>query len=159
MFNLILQSLMILMFNRCWDNCYFKEAYWSRNSSPETVSTTCEWYLYRSSAGLLDPNETLEQCAERELHEETGYIGKAVRSSPVMFCDPGFATRISSSSQCLWTSMIPGTRTLFPNLKRMSLLKPSLYLWRLSWRVKEIRGSGIQVGCENPKRCWWNWDC
>lgn len=41
-------------------------------------------------AGLLDPNETLEQCAERELHEETGYIGKAVRSSPVMFCDPGF---------------------------------------------------------------------
>lgn len=41
-------------------------------------------------AGLLDPNETLEQCAERELYEETGYIGKAIRSSPVMFNDPGF---------------------------------------------------------------------
>lgn len=41
-------------------------------------------------AGLLDPNETLEQCAERELYEETGYVGRAVKSSPLMFSDPGF---------------------------------------------------------------------
>ncbi|KAK9459363.1 NUDIX hydrolase domain-like protein [Lipomyces oligophaga] len=41
-------------------------------------------------AGLLDANETPEQCAERELLEETGYIGSAFGSSPVMFCDPGF---------------------------------------------------------------------
>lgn len=41
-------------------------------------------------AGLLDPSESLEQCAERELYEETGYVGKAVKSSPVMFNDPGF---------------------------------------------------------------------
>lgn len=41
-------------------------------------------------AGLLDPNESLETCAERELFEETGYIGKAVQSSPVMYNDPGF---------------------------------------------------------------------
>ncbi|VVT53663.1 uncharacterized protein SAPINGB_P003687 [Magnusiomyces paraingens] len=41
-------------------------------------------------AGLLDPGETLEQCAVRELFEETGYIGKATRSSPLMFSDPGF---------------------------------------------------------------------
>lgn len=41
-------------------------------------------------AGLLDAGETLEECAERELFEETGYVGKAVRSSPVMFNDPGF---------------------------------------------------------------------
>ncbi|KAK9477745.1 NUDIX hydrolase domain-like protein [Lipomyces japonicus] len=41
-------------------------------------------------AGLLDKNETAEQCAERELLEETGYIGKAFSSSPIAFCDPGF---------------------------------------------------------------------
>lgn len=41
-------------------------------------------------AGLLDPNETIEQCAERELLEETGYIGKALSISPAMFNDPGF---------------------------------------------------------------------
>ncbi|KAK9467659.1 cyclic phosphodiesterase-like protein-domain-containing protein [Lipomyces arxii] len=41
-------------------------------------------------AGLLDANETPEECAERELLEETGYIGKAFHSSPILFCDPGF---------------------------------------------------------------------
>jgi ADP-ribose pyrophosphatase len=41
-------------------------------------------------AGLLDLNESIEKCAERELLEETGYIGKAVRVSPPMFNDPGF---------------------------------------------------------------------
>lgn len=41
-------------------------------------------------AGLLDPNETLETCAERELLEETGFVGKAIKSSPVIFNDPGF---------------------------------------------------------------------
>jgi 8-oxo-dGTP pyrophosphatase MutT (NUDIX family) len=41
-------------------------------------------------AGLLDPNESIEQCAERELLEETGYIGRALHVSPVMYNDPGF---------------------------------------------------------------------
>lgn len=41
-------------------------------------------------AGLLDPKETLEECAIRELKEETGYIGKATKISPVLFNDPGF---------------------------------------------------------------------
>ncbi|ORY05168.1 NUDIX hydrolase domain-like protein [Clohesyomyces aquaticus] len=45
-------------------------------------------------AGLIDPNETAEQCAIRELKEETGYMGKVVDdgfgASPIMFNDPGF---------------------------------------------------------------------
>lgn len=41
-------------------------------------------------AGLLDPNESIETCAERELHEETGYIGKAQSVTPLIFNDPGF---------------------------------------------------------------------
>jgi ADP-ribose pyrophosphatase len=43
-------------------------------------------------AGLLDPTETAEQCAIRELKEETGYIGVAVERSPIMWNDPGFCT-------------------------------------------------------------------
>ncbi|KAF8467422.1 NUDIX hydrolase domain-like protein [Kalaharituber pfeilii] len=47
-------------------------------------------------AGLIDAGETPEECALRELHEETGYIGEIVQTnngserSCVMFNDPGF---------------------------------------------------------------------
>ena len=39
-------------------------------------------------SGLIDPGETAEQCAVRELKEETGYVGVADDTSvnpPVMF--------------------------------------------------------------------------
>ncbi|KAF1808614.1 hypothetical protein P152DRAFT_462339 [Eremomyces bilateralis CBS 781.70] len=43
-------------------------------------------------AGLIDPNETPEECALRELKEETGYVGEVIGDGAgfVMFNDPGF---------------------------------------------------------------------
>ncbi|KAI4156477.1 MAG: hypothetical protein LQ340_000256 [Diploschistes diacapsis] len=51
-------------------------------------------------AGLLDAGESGEECAVRELREETGYVGKAVKvagepsgaqgAKGVLFNDPGF---------------------------------------------------------------------
>jgi len=41
-------------------------------------------------AGLIDPGESAEQAAVRELKEETGYVGTVSESSPTMFNDPGF---------------------------------------------------------------------
>lgn len=36
-------------------------------------------------AGLVDNGETAEQAAVRELKEETGYVGKVMESSPLMW--------------------------------------------------------------------------
>ena len=36
-------------------------------------------------AGLVDEGESAEECAVRELREETGYVGVAAEISPVMF--------------------------------------------------------------------------
>lgn len=41
-------------------------------------------------AGLIDPNETPEVCALRELKEETGLVGVIKSVSPLIFNDPGF---------------------------------------------------------------------
>ncbi|CCE65736.1 hypothetical protein TPHA_0M01610 [Tetrapisispora phaffii CBS 4417] len=41
-------------------------------------------------AGLIDGTESVQVAALRELKEETGYVGKIIDDSPVMFNDPGF---------------------------------------------------------------------
>jgi len=45
-------------------------------------------------AGLIDEGETAEECALRELKEETGYVGKIVEGGfgvgPIIWNDPGF---------------------------------------------------------------------
>lgn len=42
-------------------------------------------------AGLIDPKESIESTATRELLEETGYHGTFISHSPVVYSDPGLA--------------------------------------------------------------------
>jgi ADP-ribose pyrophosphatase len=49
-------------------------------------------YCIEFPAGLVDEGETVEQAAERELKEETGYSGKLVSITPVIGNDPGLST-------------------------------------------------------------------
>eukprot|EP00742_Colponemidia_sp_Colp-10_P002908 GILJ01003105.1.p1 GENE.GILJ01003105.1~~GILJ01003105.1.p1 ORF type:complete len:232 (-),score=39.30 GILJ01003105.1:41-706(-) len=47
-------------------------------------------YVLEFPAGLIDPHETLEEAALRELKEETGYIGQISKAavSPILRVDP-----------------------------------------------------------------------
>jgi len=47
-------------------------------------------YVIEMPAGLIDPKESIESTAFRELEEETGYKADSViEISPLMVCDPG----------------------------------------------------------------------
>ena len=43
-------------------------------------------------AGLIDKDETPEAAAERELKEETGYVGRVIGMSPTVVSNPGMST-------------------------------------------------------------------
>ena len=47
-------------------------------------------YLYEIPAGRLDPNESPEECAGRELREETGYSAARLRRLTTIYTTPGF---------------------------------------------------------------------
>ena len=47
-------------------------------------------YLYEIPAGRLNPDESPEECAGRELREETGYSAGRLRQLTTIFTTPGF---------------------------------------------------------------------
>ena len=47
-------------------------------------------YLYEIPAGRLDPDESPEECAGRELREETGYSAGRLRQLTTIYTTPGF---------------------------------------------------------------------
>eukprot|EP00824_Muranothrix_gubernata_P017037 TRINITY_DN3503_c0_g1_i1.p2 TRINITY_DN3503_c0_g1~~TRINITY_DN3503_c0_g1_i1.p2 ORF type:complete len:200 (+),score=42.66 TRINITY_DN3503_c0_g1_i1:313-912(+) len=57
-------------------------------------------------AGLADHGERPEECALRELREETGFEGVCTHASPIVFADPGLA----GTCFRLVTVMVDGTK-------------------------------------------------
>lgn len=51
----------------------------------------CGAVVIELPAGLIDPNESIELTATRELAEETGYHGRVVRVLPPMYAAPGLS--------------------------------------------------------------------
>lgn len=84
----------------------------SKNAPSELVLTKqfrppCNKVVIELPAGLIDPKETVESTAERELLEETGYIGKVIKLSHVrmpLFSDPG----LTNANMALVTMEIDG---------------------------------------------------
>jgi len=53
-----------------------------------------EQVLLELPAGKMDPAESPEECAERELEEETGYRAKTLSYLGKIFTTPGFTTEV-----------------------------------------------------------------
>ncbi|GAV27066.1 hypothetical protein PMKS-000527 [Pichia membranifaciens] len=53
-------------------------------------------------AGLVDPDDTLEACALRELKEETGYVGVIRKRSGVVWSDPGLS---DANCEIVWADV------------------------------------------------------
>ncbi|KAK6206159.1 ADP-ribose diphosphatase [Pestalotiopsis sp. IQ-011] len=68
-------------------------------------------------AGLVDEGETAEQAAVRELREETGYVGKASLTTPVMFNDPGFCNTNLRMVHVTIDMSLPENQNLKPELE------------------------------------------
>lgn len=83
-----------------------------KNTVPLLVLTKqfrppCNKVVIELPAGLIDPSESVESTAERELLEETGYIGKVLRLSHTkmpLFSDPG----LTNANMALVTMEIDG---------------------------------------------------
>jgi 8-oxo-dGTP pyrophosphatase MutT (NUDIX family) len=63
-------------------------------------------------AGLMDPDETPEACAIRELKEETGYVGEVFKDTsfditPVMFNGKQIGLTSSQFSFCILIAVLP----------------------------------------------------
>ncbi|KAJ2906538.1 hypothetical protein MKZ38_001181 [Zalerion maritima] len=97
-------------------------------------------------AGLIDSGETAEQCAERELLEETGYVGKAEETSCVMFNDPGFCNTNLRLVRVEVDMSLPENQNPQPNLEENEFIEvftvPLVTMWE---EMKKLEAEGYAI--------------
>lgn len=114
-------------------------------------------------AGLIDEGETAEQCAVRELREETGYVGQASKTTPIMFngvsfptlfnhifqltsTDPGFCNTNLRMVHVTIDMSLPENQNLKPELEENEFIEvfhvPLKDLWT---KLVELEGEGCAI--------------
>ena len=68
----------------------------------------CGTYVIEFPAGLIDPGESVEETATRELYEETGYTGTITRTLPMSCSSPGL------TGECFATAFMEIDENQFP---------------------------------------------
>ncbi|KAH8908211.1 hypothetical protein BR93DRAFT_927250 [Coniochaeta sp. PMI_546] len=97
-------------------------------------------------AGLVDAGETAEQAAVRELKEETGYVGKASKASPVMFNDPGFCNTNLRMVHVTIDMSLPENQNLKPQLEESEFIEVfTVPLTDLFSELKKLEGQGYAI--------------
>ena len=99
-------------------------------------------------AGLIDAGETAEECAVRELREETGYVGEATEVSPIMYNDPGFCNTNLRMVHVKIDMSLPENQNLKPQLEENEFIEvftvPVKDLWEECQKL-EVEGCAIDA--------------
>ncbi|KAF3919839.1 hypothetical protein ABW20_dc0110443 [Dactylellina cionopaga] len=105
-------------------------------------------------AGLIDAGETPEQCAIRELKEETGYVGTLAKGddngsvSCLMFNDPGFCNTNLNFVHLAIDTTLEVNKNPVPDLEENEFIEcftvPLDELWE-TCRTLEKEGCGIDA--------------
>ncbi|KAJ5107829.1 hypothetical protein N7456_004504 [Penicillium angulare] len=97
-------------------------------------------------AGLIDAGETPEQCAVRELKEETGYVGVAEQTSPVMYNDPGFCNTNLNMVHVQVDMSLPENQNPKPELEENEFIECfSVPLSSLFEAMKQLEQKGYAI--------------
>ncbi|KAJ5280173.1 hypothetical protein N7478_005545 [Penicillium angulare] len=97
-------------------------------------------------AGLIDAGETPEQCAVRELKEETGYVGVAEQTSPVMYNDPGFCNTNLNMVHVRVDMSLPENQNPKPELEENEFIECfSIPISSLFEAMKQLEQEGYAI--------------
>ncbi|KAE8370316.1 NUDIX hydrolase domain-like protein [Aspergillus caelatus] len=96
--------------------------------------------------GLIEPGETAEQCALRELKEETGFVGEAERTSRTLFNSPGFCNNNFKLVYVNVDLSLPENQNPSPELEEEEFIEVfTLPMKSLFLEIKRLEKEGFAI--------------